>query len=439
MFMRRFAVPKIFVGYRALVCLSGHRFQPIKLQQIICISTFLLLGDISMWLVIGIAIVVIFVFLFCLRPNNCVLIARNLTYIHEILRNEHNGQFPDEDTLLITCGIIDTRSYNFPIEDIKLALCRPKEGKCFLEESQNNISTRNFILLCKKDLFLNFVLELEIMMFLRDTSLRRDDILTVVVSVTEKIEKAIGHANIAYARRKRPLLWHCAVSNFMTSVVFEEVRDQIGIIHPTPEQQLDLLFQELIKRKHWKDIDPEIIKRIFNNAKGDVDEIKRFIFISEIHNSVGNNFIKLAEVSGKDTPFLLGMFAYTLYHLGSDFVEALPSAKTKEEINSLCTRAKMAFTSSILCNPFALESYFGLAAFYSEIDKATALEWCAKYKETENKLLSTPNKELNRIQLNLKECLLDPEEYNKTIREISEKSQYRLGLDEINVDGTEHE
>ena len=189
-----------------------------------------------MWIVIGIAIVVIFIFLFCLRPNNFVLIAKNLTYIHEILRNEHNGQFPDEDTLLITCGIIDTRSYNFPIEDIKLALCRAKEGKCFLEESQNNFSTRNFILLCKKDLFLNFVLELEIIMFLRDTSLRCDDILTVVVSVTEKIEKAIGRARNAYAKGKRPLLLYRAVSNFMISGALEEVRDQIGIIRPEAKE-----------------------------------------------------------------------------------------------------------------------------------------------------------------------------------------------------------
>jgi hypothetical protein len=81
-----------------------------------------------MWIAIGIVIVALLVLLFFLRFNNFVLMARNLTYIHEILCNEYKERFSDEDTLLITCGVIDTRSYNFPLEDMKLALRRAKEG-----------------------------------------------------------------------------------------------------------------------------------------------------------------------------------------------------------------------------------------------------------------------------------------------------------------------
>jgi hypothetical protein len=392
-----------------------------------------------MWIAIGIAIgiviVALLVFLFFLRFNNFVLIARNLTYIHEILRNEYKERFPDEDILLITCGVIDTRSYNFPLEDMKLALRRSKEGECFLEESLNQLRPRNFFsLLCTRDLFLNFVLELELMRFLKDSSLRRENILTSIVSSKEKIEKTIDRAKRSYARGKRPLLWRRAISNFMTSFTLEEIRDQIGIIRPTPEQQLDLLFQALIKRKHWKDIDPEIIQNIFNNAKGDVDAIKRFIFISEIHNSVGNNFVKIAsDVSKTDVSDVISMFAVTLYRLGSDLIKALPFAKTEDEVSSLSTRAEMAFTSSLLCNPFDLESYFGLALLFSETDKDVALEWCAKYKEAEGKLLNTPDEELNISQLNRKK-LLDPEEHHKTLIEISEKSKY-LHFDETEVDG----
>jgi hypothetical protein len=190
-----------------------------------------------MWTVIGIVIVVLFVFLFCLRPNNFVLIARNLTYIHEFLRNEYNERFPDEDTLLITCGIIDTRSYNFPLEDMKNALSRAKKGECFHANCLNHPNKHNFILISKKnDLFLSFVLELEIMMLLRDSSFSHQDILTTVVSVTKKIEKAIDSAKHSYARGKRRPLWHRAVSNFMTSNTFEQVRDQIGIIHPEAKE-----------------------------------------------------------------------------------------------------------------------------------------------------------------------------------------------------------
>ena len=386
-----------------------------------------------MW--IAIVIVALLVFLFFLRFNNFVLIARNLTYIHEILRNDYKERFPDEDTLLITCGVIDTRAYNFSLEDMKLALRRAKEGECFLEESLNHPRPRNyFSLVCTQDLFLNFVLELELMRFLNDSSLRRENILTSIVSSKEKIKKTIDHAKRSYARRKRPLLWCRAVSNFMISFALEEVRDQIGIIRPTLEKQLDLLFQVLIKRKHWKDIAPEIIQNIFNNAKGDVEAIKRFISISEIHNSVGNNFVKIAsDVSNTDVSDVISMFAVTLYRLGSDLVKALPFAKTEDEVSSLAIRAEMAFTSSLLCNPFDLESYFGLALLFSETDKDVALEWCAKYKEVEGKLINTPDEELNISQLNRKRELLDPEEYHKTLREISEKSKY-LHLDETEID-----
>ena len=363
-----------------------------------------------MWIAIGIIIIVLFVFFRRVYPNNFILIARNLTYIYEVLRNEYKERFPDDDTILITCGTIDAGSYNFTLEDIKLALSRAKEGACFLEESQNNIkiNTRNLILLCKKDLFLNFVLELEIMMFLRDTSLHRDDILTAVVSVTEKIEKAIGCAKSAYARGKRHLLWHRAVSNFMNSDTLEQVRGQIGIICPKPEQELDFLFQELVKRKHWKNINLEIIKNIFNNAKGDIDAIKRFIYISELYNTAGNNFVRLANETPKE--FVLSIFALTLYRLGSDLVKNLSSAKTEDEVGSLVRGATMAYMSSVLCDPYFLESYFGMAYLYSEIDKDITLEWCAKYKEAEEKLLNTPDEELSIYQLNRKKELMDPEE-----------------------------
>jgi hypothetical protein len=393
----------------------------------------LLLGDISMWIVIGIAIVILFVLLFFLRLNNFVLIARNLTYIHEILRNEHNERFPDEDTLLITCGIIDTRSYNFPPEDMKIALSRAKKGQSLFENYEYHPDKHNLMLTFKNnDLFLNLVVELEIMMLLRDSSFSHQNILSSVVSSIDKIEKAIAGARCSYANGKRRPLWRRAVSNFMTSGALEPIRDQIGIIRPSPEQQLDLLFRELVNRKHWKDIDPEIIINIFNNAKGDVDMIKRFIFISELYNTVGNNFVQLSNEPPKE--FILSMFALTLYRLGSALDKSLSSDKTENEVSSLVNGATMAFMSSVLCEPYFLESYACMAYLYSDIDKDIALEWCAKYKEAEGNLLNTPDEELNIYQLERKKEILDPEEYHKTLREISKKSRC-LHIDESEVDG----
>lgn len=373
-----------------------------------------------MWIYIGITIGVIFVFLFFLRPNNFVLIARNLTYIHEVLRNEYKERFPDEDTLLITCGIIDTRAYNFPLEDMKMALSRAKKGESTFENYEYYPDKHSLILMLtfkKNNLLLNFVVELEIMMLLRDSSFPRQDILASVVSSLEKIEKAIDNAKRSYSNGKKRPLWYRAISNFMISGALEQMRDQIGIIRPTPQQQFDLLFQEIIKRKHWKDIDPEIIKNIFNNAKGDIEAIKRFIFISELYSTVENNFVQLANGTPKE--YLLSTFALTLYKLGSDLAKSLLSAKTDGEFGALGMRAELAFTSSILCDLFFLESYVGMASLYSEIDKGVALEWCDKYKEAEGKLLNTPDEELNISQLSHKKDLLDPEERRRTFREIA--------------------
>lgn len=181
--------------------------------------------------------------------------------------------------------------------------------------------------------------------------------------------------------------------------------------------KLDDLFEELIQRKHWKKINPDIIKIIFNNAKGDVDAVKRFIFISEVHNSVGNNFVQLAtSVSRK---YILSMFALTLYRLGSGLTKALSSAKTEYEAKSLGMDAAIAFMSSILCDSFFLESYFGMACLYSVINKDVSLEWCAKYKKAEDRLLNTPDEELNTVQLSQKKNL-DPEEFRSAIKKILE-------------------
>lgn len=196
--------------------------------------------------------------------------------------------------------------------------------------------------------------------------------------------------------------------------------------------KLDDLFEELIQRKHWKKINPDIIKIIFNNAKGDVDAVKRFIFISEVHNSVGNNFVELAKsVSRK---YVLRMFALTLYRVGSELLKAFFYAKTDEEFRSLGMRAEMAFTSSILCETCYLESYFCMALLNSEISKDESLEWCAKYKKAEDKLLNTPNEELSASELTAKKNL-DPEEYRRNLRMLAEHSPHLLPDDDIEFDG----
>ncbi len=188
----------------------------------------------------------------------------------------------------------------------------------------------------------------------------------------------------------------------------------------------DALFEELTQRKYWKEISPDVIKRIFNNAKGDVGAIKGFVYISELHDTVRNNFVKLAkdEMSAEKT---LSLFALTLYRLGSTIFKAGFSEKDDKQLELCVTTADMAFISSILCDPFELCSYAGMAFLYSSyfVNEEAALEWCAKYKETEDKLLNTPNDELNGYQLSEKK-LLDPKEAARTSRVMADHSPHLI-------------
>lgn len=381
-----------------------------------------------MWIVIVIAVVFLLAFLVRKRWNNCVLIARNTTYIYEILSTDFKDQFPNEGILLATSGVIDALKYvmegSLPVDEIVTGSLSSEFGKCYLDFMKFDMSdnpTREFFI-HDTPRILYFIMQLEALIFHVDTNVPPEYILSAVKSEKRVIKKEIKKTKYKYKAQGAPPLLKENTYSFMNCEAFAGLRDELGIIRPIPEQQLDELFQELIKRKHWKDIDPDIIKSIFNNAKGDVGAIKTFISISELHNSVGNNFIKLA--SGTSKEFVLKMFATTLYRLGSELLKAAISAikdKDGEKIEHCAIPADMAFTSSILCEPCYLESYVGMALLYGYvwINKDAALEFCRKYKEVEYKLLNTPDEELSASELIAKENL-DPEKLKSTLKEMAE-------------------
>lgn len=199
------------------------------------------------------------------------------------------------------------------------------------------------------------------------------------------------------------------------------------------------LFSELITRKHWKNLNVDIIKQVFKNAQSDIfsqpDEgievLKHFIFVSEEYNLVQDQFLRLASTT-PDLDILLGYFSFHLYQLGSDLTKRCYSAKTNEEIEGWGTPADMAFMSSILCDEFMLPSYAGMAFLYGEIigNKDVGLVFCAKYKAIMDKLLNTPDNELNPSQLSQKE-LLDPEHMHKTMERIKQDAPGLLPNDSV--------
>ena len=90
-----------------------------------------------MWIVIGIAIVLLFVFYVGKRFNTYVSIARNTTYIYEILSTDFKDRFPNEDVLLATSGVIDALKYvtegSLPVGHIVTGALTSEFGSCCLD------------------------------------------------------------------------------------------------------------------------------------------------------------------------------------------------------------------------------------------------------------------------------------------------------------------
>jgi len=363
--------------------------------------------------------------------NTYVLIARNTTYIHEILSAEFKSRFPNQDVLLATCGVIDARKYvmsgSLAVHHIATAALTSEFGSCHLDFMNVGMSvnpTRE-LLIHDTPRILYFAMQLEALIFHVDTNVPPQHILSAIKSKRCLIEKEIRKTQHKYKARGAPPWLNAETYAFMNEQAFAGLRDELGIIPSTPGEQLDDLFQELIQHKYWKKINPDIIKSIFNNAKGDVDAVKRFISISELHNSVANNFVKLANEEPRE--IAMWSFAITLYRLGSELLKHGSSAETHEEVKFFGVQAEAAFMSSILCDSFCLESYFGIACLFAPINKDVSLEWCAKYKEAEDKLLNTPNEELNTGQLAEKNNLVpEPEEFRNILSLIAEKAPHFL-------------
>ena len=199
-------------------------------NNIILGTVFALLAEVNMWLLIGIAIVFLLVLSIWKRLNTYVLIAKKLTYIYEILLNDYKKRFPDEDTLLMTCGIIDTLSYAFSVEDMKRAVLSAKTGEYSLDLAHHKLAFDTREILSGRDQLLNFVLQLEAMMFLEDMSHGPRDILSALASLKANIKRAIESAKQSYSRGNRPAALHHVVSNFMTSDSFGEVRNELNLI-----------------------------------------------------------------------------------------------------------------------------------------------------------------------------------------------------------------
>jgi len=153
------------------------------------------------------------------------------------------------------------------------------------------------------------------------------------------------------------------------------------------------LLLALSTRKHWDLIRKEVLQAIIDSARGDVVKISRLVFVSEC---VKNNFVDLAKI-WEDPSQALSAFAATLVGLAGDIIQHMgdmPEGSARQI--QAASLVEISFHSAILCDPYFLSAYKGLAFFYDATGKkGLAASTCQQYDEAERKLLSATEGKLH--------------------------------------------
>jgi len=155
------------------------------------------------------------------------------------------------------------------------------------------------------------------------------------------------------------------------------------------------LLRSLGERKFWSSIRPEVLRMLIDNAKGDVLKISRFVFVSEYYDCVKNNFVELAKI-WEDPRFALSAFGATLVGLAGDIIQHLGDLSQGSDAQSQAIgQVEKAYLSALLCDPYLLPAYKGLASLYLVTGKKDlAAGMCRHYDATEEELLHTQDPEL---------------------------------------------
>ena len=206
-----------------------------------------------MWIAIGIAIIFLVVLYFSKRINTYTLIARNTTYIYEILSTDFKDKFPNEDILMATSGVIDALKYvmegSLTVDDIAIGVRTSQCGKLSLNlinlDITNNPSYH--FLVRQPDIlyFVYFVMQLEALIFHIATRVPPEHVLSAVKAKKRIIVKEIKRTKIKYKANDAPLLLKKNTYSFMNDEVFAGLRDELGLIN----NEDDITAQDLEEAK----------------------------------------------------------------------------------------------------------------------------------------------------------------------------------------------
>ncbi|MBS4022540.1 MAG: hypothetical protein KGZ79_08965 [Dethiobacter sp.] len=191
----------------------------------------------------------------------------------------------------------------------------------------------------------------------------------------------------------------------------------MGKLYKEEFKSVDELILKLQKHRHWRKIDKEIARDIFNqlykNSKyipeiaeleiDDMERIREFLIVSEEYGLVKNNFTKLAQ-SEVDLG-LLSMFAVTLERLGASISKGYPYRHLSDDkLKSLMGMAELSYQSSILCDKYLLPSYYGVifcSCVFLDLDRA--ITWKAQFNNAVKSLNSIDDSLLNYYQHSIKQ------------------------------------
>ncbi len=187
-------------------------------------------------------------------------------------------------------------------------------------------------------------------------------------------------------------------------------------------RSVDELLVKLQKHRYWKMISEETLRLIFDklhensvhipriaNAScigiDDMQRIRDFLIISDEYDLVKKNYVELAKSEVGMGLGILSMFAVTLERLGASIAQDYPySNLSDEEVKLLMFMAELSYQSSILCDRYLFESYFGVifcCCAFLDID--TAQLWAVEFDEAVKSLKKMDEANLNYYQKPIKQ------------------------------------
>ncbi len=196
----------------------------------------------------------------------------------------------------------------------------------------------------------------------------------------------------------------------------------MGKIWKEDFRSVDELLVKLQKHRYWKKINKATLRLIFDKLHensvyipniikdpsvviDDMQRIRDFLIISEEYNLVKNNYVKLARSDVGMSLGILHMFAVTLERLGASIAQDYPySNLSDEEVTRLMVMAEMSYGSSILCDRYLFESYFGVAfccCVFMDIDAAQL--WAVEFDEAVKSLNGMDEANLSYSQKSIKQ------------------------------------